>query len=89
MIVASGEFDIAAVPEVHSVIREAAGRAPAPARVTIDLAGVTFLDAAMLGALVSERHALQDAGGELELTGVSAWVHRVIDICGLRDTLGV
>ncbi len=55
----------------------------------IDLSQVTFLDAAMLGALVTERQALRAAGGDLLLTGVSRWVMRIIEICGLRETLGI
>ena len=86
---AFGEFDIAAVDDVHRVIVQAAGASGRPARGVIDLAGVSFLDAAMLSALVTERSALQRAGGDLRLQGVSSWSLCIIDICGLRETLGV
>jgi anti-sigma B factor antagonist len=86
---ASGEFDLAAVADVHRVIsRTAAGLQP-PAVVVVDLSQVTFLDAAMLGALVTERQAILASGGDLLLTGVSRWAMRLIEICGLRETLGI
>ncbi len=86
---ASGEFDLAAVDDVHRVIGRTAADLEQPPVVVIDLARVTFLDAAMLGALVTERQALRAAGGDLLLTGVSRWAMRIIEICGLRETLGV
>jgi anti-sigma B factor antagonist len=89
VILAEGEFDIAAVPDVHRTIRRAAGTQPPPARVVIDLSRVTFLDAAMLNALVSERQHLLSADGDLVVTGVTNWSMRIINICGLRKTLGL
>lgn len=89
MILASGEFDIAAVGDVHRVIASAASAQGPRPRVSIDLSRVDFLDAAMLNALVAERRSLQAAGGDLVIVGVTNWSMRVIDICGLRETLGL
>lgn len=89
LVRASGEFDLAAVDDVHRVVGRAAADLEPPPVVVIDLSQVTFLDAAMLGALVTERQALRAAGGDLLLTGVSRWVMRIIEICGLRETLGI
>ena len=86
---ASGEFDLAAVDDVHRVISRTALALEPPAVVVVDLAQVTFLDAAMLGALVTERRAILARGGDLLLTGVSRWALRIIEICGLRETLGI
>jgi anti-anti-sigma factor len=89
VVAAIGEFDVAAVGDVHRVIAVTASALTAPATVVIDLTAVTFLDAAMLGALVTDRRAIRDNGGDLQLTGVSAWAMRIIEICGLRATLGL
>ena len=86
---ASGEFDLAAVADVHRVIARAAADLRVPATVIVDLSAVTFLDAAMLGALVTDRRALLEVGGDLQLTGVSPWTRRIIEICGLRAALGL
>ena len=40
-------------------------------RVVVDCSGVKWFGAAMLGALVSGREALRNAGGDLRLAGVS------------------
>jgi anti-anti-sigma factor len=86
---AIGEFDLAAVADVHQVISRAAADLEPPAVVVVDLSQVSFLDAAMLGALVTQRRAILAAGGDLLLTGVSRWAMRIIEICGLRETLGI
>jgi anti-sigma B factor antagonist len=89
LVRASGEFDLAAVADVHQVIGRAAADLVPPAVVIVDLSEVTFLDAAMLGELVTERQAILVTGGDLLLTGVSSWAMRIIEICGLRETLGL
>ncbi len=43
----------------------------------------------MLGALVTERQAIRARGGDVLLSGVSPWAMRIIEICGLRATLGL
>lgn len=89
VVLAAGEFDIAAVDDVRRVIAAAAKSQPRPPRVAMDLSRVTFLDAAMLNTLVGERRKLLSTGGELALVGLTKWSLRVIDICGLRQTLGL
>lgn len=89
VITARGEFDVAAVPDVHRAVIQAANSLGPAARIIVDLSQVTFLDAAMLGALVTERQALQLTGGDLIVAGVTPWSLRIIEICGLRETLGV
>jgi anti-anti-sigma factor len=89
VITASGEFDVAAVSDVQRAIAGAATAARQPARVVVDLSQVQFLDAAMLGVLVTERLALQRGKGDLVITGVTPWALRIVEICGLRETLGL
>ena len=89
VVLASGEFDIAAVSDLRRVIAAAGKAQSKPARVVVDLSRVTFLDAAMLNTLVTERDRLQSAGGDLAVVGVTKWAMRIIDICGLRTTLGL
>jgi anti-anti-sigma factor len=55
----------------------------------LDLSDVTFLDAAVLGALDAERQGLHAAGGRLTLTGVTPSVARLIRLTGLDETLGL
>ena len=89
VIAAIGEFDVAAAPDLRRTIRDASQALPPPPRVVVDLSKVSFLDAAVLGVFVAERQALQRLRGDLVLNGVTPWSLRIIEICGLRETLGV
>jgi anti-anti-sigma factor len=86
---AHGELDVAAVPELREAIAEAARTSRSHGPVVLDLSHVTFLDAAVLGALVAERQALHAAGGALTLSGVTPRAARLIRLAGLRETLGL
>lgn len=55
--------------------------------LTVDLAEVTFLDAAGLGAIVRLRNDLIAAGGSLRLTGASPRVARIFALGGLAAIL--
>ncbi len=89
VINARGEFDVAAVADVQQAISTAVSLAEMPPRVVVDLSAVAFLDAAMLGVLVAARQSLQADDGDLVITGVTPWALRIIEICGLRQTLGL
>jgi anti-sigma B factor antagonist len=52
--------------------------------VVVDLIGVTLLDSAALGVLISTAKALQRAGGELVLVVDDRRVLRTIEIAGLQ-----
>ena len=50
--------------------------------LVVDLAGVRFLDAAGISALVSGRQA---TGGRLRIVGATGVVHRVLSVTGLLE----
>ena len=64
-------------------------------RVVVDLSGVKWLGAAMLGALTLGLKALRRAGGDLWLAGVSKkirWILKVAGLCEafeIMDTVGL
>ena len=87
VLVLEGELDLATRDEVRSCLREiAAGRA---GRVVVDLAGVTFADAAGVGALLAGKRAVDAAGGTLVLASPSRLVRRVLRLLQLEDALPV
>ncbi len=89
IITARGEFDVAAVADVQQAISSAVSLAETPPHLVVDLSEVAFLDASMLGVLVAARHSLRARAGDLVITGVTPWALRIIEICGLRQTLGL
>jgi anti-anti-sigma factor len=54
----------------------------------IDLDQVAFVDSAGLGALLSIRERAGELGIDLSIASVSDPVRRILDVTGLRDTLG-
>ena len=60
---------------------------PAPPRVVLDLAGVTFCDSQGLGTLVVLSRKATVAQSVLVLINVGDFLLRVLDITGLRDAL--
>lgn len=51
--------------------------------VVVDLSGVRFMDAAIVGVLVGGRHALRLQSRELTLRAPSKPARRVLELCGL------
>lgn len=85
-ITASGELDVASgddlVTAVESVLEGAA-------TLTLNLAGVTFMDSTGLSALVTIRNRVDDRGGNLVLQEVSPAVYRVLVLVGMDGLFGV
>jgi anti-sigma B factor antagonist len=75
----TGALDLAGAPVLDEAIARAE-RDGYAAMIVLDLAGVTFCDAAGLGLLVSWHYALRAAGGRLVLTHPSGPVQRLLTV---------
>jgi anti-sigma B factor antagonist len=82
-----GELDIATAPLLRSALDGVYARRPA--RVEVDLSGVTFLDASSLGTLIAARRRLAAQRAVLVLVDPSPIVRRVLDITGLDRVVEV
>jgi len=82
-LVVAGEVDIATAPllrsDLHRIIQGGA------TEVTIDMAGVDFIDSAGLGVLIGAVGRLRERGGRLMLRHLQPAARKVIDITGLQD----
>jgi len=56
-------------------------------QLVFDLAGLTFIDSAGLGALLAIRDRTEALGIGMALTNVSAPVRRILDLSGLGPVL--
>jgi len=56
-------------------------------RLTLDLGGVPLLDAAGIGVLVSVHEAARVRGVQIKVTGLQAYVEKIVIASGLRDLL--
>jgi len=56
-------------------------------RLVLDLADLTFVDSAGLGALLAIRDRTEDLGIEMVLTNLSDPVRRILDLSGMGPVL--
>lgn len=81
----AGEWDLAGEPMVREVIDTTLTQRPA--RLVVDLSGLSFIDASGVGAAI--KLAQRSAAHNVPLTIIpgSRVVHRVFEICRLTDVL--
>ena len=79
----TGEMDIATAPQLVAAMRSLSRRDMQ--HVWLDLAGLTFVDASGLAALVEARMLVARAGGRLTLHGVRPLARRLLTITDLSS----
>lgn len=82
VVALEGEIDLATVPGMRARLAAAARREECECLV-VDLAGVGFLDASGVGALVAARRSMAARGGRLVLARPRPVVSRVLEILGM------
>jgi anti-sigma B factor antagonist len=82
LLVASGELDIATVPELEAPY-DAALR-PAPSAILVDLRAVTFIDSTGMALLL---RMIERAGAIPVRFRVSAAIERLLEIIGLEGQI--
>lgn len=80
----AGEVDAQSADELRGHLLQAAG-----GRLVVDLSGVTFLDSAGLGALVSAHRVVAERGGAMAVTGAHGMVREVLAASRLDTVLDV
>ena len=81
IVALSGEIDIVSAPAVREVLAAAASQAVAG--ITVDLGGVTFMDAAGLGVLAGAGGRAPHLPGGFRLAAVPVRVLRLLRLTGL------
>jgi len=81
----AGEIDVLTVTNLSTLVNELL--AEPPARIVLDMSGVTFCDSQGLGTLVVLSRKAQHARTVLALSNVGDFLLRVLDITGLRSAL--
>jgi anti-anti-sigma factor len=91
MVSLTGEIDMSTVARLSKVVSDLLNVGelanPAPPRVVLDMAGVTFCDSQGLGTLVVLSRKATMAQSCLVLVNVGEFLLRVLDITGLRGAL--
>jgi anti-anti-sigma factor len=85
-VAVTGELDLATAPALRGrlvhVLHEQSGNI-----LEVDLAGVTFLDCAGIGALVALRNVALVAGRQMRVTHPQRIVRRILDVTGVLGVL--
>ncbi|WP_412540115.1 STAS domain-containing protein [Longispora sp. K20-0274] len=85
-LLVAGEVDLSGHDRLlHTVLQEV--RTPGVTRVTVDLAGVTFLDSTGIGVLIAGRNAAREAGVGYQVTGATGIVREVLTVTGVDGAL--
>jgi anti-sigma B factor antagonist len=88
LLTAEGEIDIASAPRLRDQLLAALGLEPA-LPVTLDMAGVTFLDSTGLAALVEVHRLAGEGGRRLCLLSPRRSVRRILHLTQLDALLEV
>jgi anti-sigma B factor antagonist len=83
LIAITGELDIAATPELSTVMLIAA-RSPG-SLVVLDLAGVEFIDSSALGTLLKVGGEVESAGKRLRVVCGNGPVRRLLEMTNLTN----
>jgi anti-sigma B factor antagonist len=83
LITITGELDIAATPELSTVMLMAA-RSPGPL-VVLDLAGVEFIDSTALGTLLKAGNEVEASGKRLRVVCAGGPVRKLLELTNLTN----
>ena len=83
LIAISGELDLAATPELSTVMLIAAGSPGA--LVVLDLARVEFIDSSALGTLLKAGGEIESAGKRLRIVCADGPVRRLLEMTNLTN----
>lgn len=81
-IALSGEIDHHGAREMMTQLDQVIAER-LPARLVLDLSGVTFMDSSGIAVLLRARRQLEHTGGALRVTGIPAQARRVLDAAGI------
>ncbi|WFE25521.1 STAS domain-containing protein [Solwaraspora sp. WMMD791] len=83
----AGEIDMLTATQLTNTVNELLS--DAPARIVLDMGGITFCDSQGLGTLVVLTRKASHAQSLLLLTNVGEFLLRVLNITGLRSALTI
>jgi anti-sigma B factor antagonist len=85
LLVCSGELDMAAAPSFDEAILRA--HELHPGDLTVDLAGVMFMDSSGITALVMAHRRIASTCSHLRIKNIQPQVARVLDLTGVAEHL--
>ena len=87
VITATGELDIATVPQLRTAFADAF--AAGVTRLVVDLRPLAFLDSVAVAALLHARREVGDAGRLAVVVAPDSYAHLIFEVAGLSHCLDV
>ena len=85
MVAPAGEFDLSKRPPVLLLVQQELAKSPA--RLTIDLRSVTFIDSSGVHALIETSRLARGSGVDFLIIPGNRAIQRVFEVCGLTRHL--
>jgi len=82
-----GEIDMTSSPQLRRALLEVCDLGPA--RLTVNLSGVTYIDSSGMATLVEARRRTREAGGELVLQGLRERIMAVFRLARLDEVFRI
>ncbi len=82
-----GEIDMDTVPELRRSLYELIDAGAKP--VTVDMAGVSFIDSSGLGVLIGAQQRARELGGDVAIRNLNGPARKVFEITGLVDSFQI
>lgn len=82
IVTVAGEVDLYTSPKMREALFE--GIADPPARIIVDLSGVSYMDSSGIATLVEALRATRKAAGRLVLAGLTDRVREVLELARLE-----
>lgn len=89
IVAVRGEIDMVSETQLREAVERALHHEPAPARITVDLAEVSFLDSAGIRALLVSHSRAAERGTELRVRDPQPTVASVLQVTRVNDLLGL
>ncbi|GAB1644152.1 STAS domain-containing protein [Krasilnikovia sp. MM14-A1259] len=84
IVTITGEIDLATHAQLQQAVTDLLHHHPCH-HLVLDMAGVTFLDAAGIRALLACHHTAEQLGTRLEIGPAGDMARRVLTLCSLAD----
>ncbi len=89
VIAPQGDVDLNASPLLKVELKRAAAAVPPPARVVVDLSGVSYMDSSGLATLVEALQASRKGQHKLVVCGLQPRVRAIFDIAKLAMVFSI
>jgi len=87
LVIVTGEIDLSTSTRVNRELDAVLDREPPPARLRLDLSGVSFMDTSGVAVLLKARRRALEHGCRFSVSSSSPTITRLLEVTGLTEML--